>query len=114
MSINSLEEPQHDPNVDGDDVQVRGEEAVDERAKDRTSAEDKHFSGVSVFSRQAEWCGVLVMDLVDVLVQYTGVECLMCCMNDSQNRRSRKEKRVTYQQSGKSPRRRKRRKSEAP
>jgi len=85
VSIDSLEEPQHDPDVDSDNVQVRGEEAVGKRAKNRTSAEDKDFSGVSVFSRQAEWCGVLVVNLVNVLVQYTGVESLMRYKRDSQN-----------------------------
>ena len=68
MSIDSLEQSQHDPNVDRDDVQVRGEEAVGERAKNRASAKDEHFSGVSVFSSEAEWCGVLVVNLMNVLV----------------------------------------------
>ena len=49
MGIDGLEQPQYDPNVDGDDVQIRGKKAVDERTKNRTSPKDEHFSGVSVF-----------------------------------------------------------------
>ena len=48
VRIDSLEQPQHNPNVDRDDVQVRGEEAVDERTKDRASPKDENLSGVSV------------------------------------------------------------------
>jgi len=68
VSIDSLEQSQHDPNIDSDDVQVRGEEAVGERAKNRASAKDEYFSRVSVFSRQAKRCGVFVVNLVNVLV----------------------------------------------
>lgn len=56
VSIDGLEEAEHDPEVDGDDVQVRGEVAVQEGAEDGACAQDEDFSGVCVLGRKTEWC----------------------------------------------------------
>ena len=61
---------------------VHCEETVDKRVKNHASAENEYFSRVSIFSCQTKWYGVLVVDLVNVFVEYTSVECLMCYMKD--------------------------------
>ena len=74
VSINSLEETEGDPDVDGDNVEVVTERAVEDRAADRTSAEDHDLRGVRVLSREPKRCRVLVVDLVDVLVERAPVQ----------------------------------------
>ena len=68
MSVDSLEETQGDPKVDIADVQIPHEVAVQQRAQDSSSAEDKHFSRVSIFCSEPERCRVFMVDLVDVLI----------------------------------------------
>lgn len=77
MSVNSLEQPQNNPKIDSDDVEVFCESAVQDRAGNGTSSKNKHFSGVGVLGGKTEGCGVLVVDFVDVLVQNAGMERLM-------------------------------------
>ena len=48
VRVDSLEETESDPDVHGEDVQVAAEHAVEDGTKDRTSAEDKYLSRVSV------------------------------------------------------------------
>ena len=79
MRINSLEEAKGDPDVDREDVQVVPEHRVEDRPKNRARAEDEHLSGVRVLRSETERCGVLVVDLVDVLVERAPVESLVRC-----------------------------------
>ena len=77
MGINSLEETENNPEVDSDDVQAASEEAVDQGAEDGSSTQDEHLSRMRVLGSQTERSGVLVVNLVDVLVENTGVESLV-------------------------------------
>jgi hypothetical protein len=79
VGVDGLEQPQNNPDVHGKNVQVLGEVAVEEGAADGTGTEDEHFRRVGIFSSKAERRRVLVVDLVDVLVQDTGVESLVSC-----------------------------------
>lgn len=74
MSVDGLEQPENDPDVDGDDVEVGSEETVEERSTDGTGSEDKNLERMGVFSSETERCTVLVVHLVDVLVERTVVE----------------------------------------
>ena len=76
-----MEETECDPDVDGEDVEIAAECAVQEGTGERSSAEDEDFSGVGVFSSKTEGSRVLVVDLVDVLVQRTPVKSLVSCDN---------------------------------
>ena len=77
MSLDRLEEPGNDPDVDGDDVevdagvdkrgQVRRREGHQERAADRAGAEDENFERMSILSREAEGGRKLMVELVNVL-----------------------------------------------
>lgn len=69
VRVDGLEETENDPGVHGQDVKVLGDGAPQDGAADGAEAEDHDFDGRCVFCCQAEWCGVLVVDLVDVLVQ---------------------------------------------
>jgi hypothetical protein len=75
VSIDGLEQPENDPDVDGDDVEVGSEEAVEERSADSTGTKDENLERVGVFSSETERSAVLVVHLVDVLVEGTVVEC---------------------------------------
>lgn len=74
VRIDSLEEPQHDPYVHGQDVQILGDGAPDDRAANCAEAEEKHLDRASVFGGQAKRRRVLVVDLVDHLVEARGVQ----------------------------------------
>lgn len=78
MCIDSLEEPQSDPDVDGQDVEVGSSETVKEGAADGSLSEDEDFKRVGVFSRQSDGGRKLVMQLVDVLVERTPMQSPMC------------------------------------
>jgi hypothetical protein len=79
VRVDGLEKAEDDPEVDGDDVEVLGEVAVDEGAENGACAEDENLSGMGVFSGKTEGRRVLVMDLVDVSVQRAVVEGLVGC-----------------------------------
>lgn len=68
MCVDGLEESQDDPEIDGDYVEVLREVAVQERTGECSCAQDEHLGGVSVLCSETEWCRVLVVNLVDVLV----------------------------------------------
>ena len=79
VGIDGLEETEGDPDVDGDDVQVWLEPAVEQRSDDRSRSENHDFERVGVFCGEAEGRGVFVVELVDVLVEQGRVEELMGC-----------------------------------
>ena len=68
MGVDSLEEAEDDPYVDGYNVQVLREEHVQKRAKDRARTKDEDLSRVGVFSCKAKRRRVPVVDFVNVLV----------------------------------------------
>lgn len=74
VSINSLEQPQNDPNVHGQDVEIAGESTPHNGAANSSESEEHDFDWGSVFCSQAEGSGVLVMDLVDGFVERTPVK----------------------------------------
>ena len=77
MRVDSLEEPEDDPGVDGYDVQVLREEHVQKRAKDRARTKDEDLSRMGVFSCKAKRRRVFVVDFVNVLVQNACMERLV-------------------------------------
>jgi len=77
VSIDSLEQPKYNPDVDSDNVEILREEAIDERAEDGASPEDENFRWVGVFSGQTEGSRVFVMNFVDVLIEDASVEGLV-------------------------------------
>lgn len=79
MRVDSLEEAERDPDVDGEDVQVAREEAVEQGSRDGAGAKDHDLCRVRILSGQTERRRVLVMDFVNVLVEHRRVEELMGC-----------------------------------
>lgn len=77
MCVNGLEEAEGDPHVDGEDVEVTEEIAVQQGSSNRARSENEDFSGVSVLSGETEGCRVLVVDLVDVLVKRSPMQSLV-------------------------------------
>ncbi len=77
VSVDGLEETESNPNIDGEDVEVATEPAVEQRSGEGSGAKDEDFSGVSVLGGQTERSRVLVVDLVNVLVERTPVKSLM-------------------------------------
>lgn len=82
VGINGLEQPQHNPDVDGEYVEVPGKHAVKDRTSQGSESEDEYLSGVSILGRETEWCRIFVMKLVDMFVKDTGVKSLMSCFGD--------------------------------
>ena len=74
MRIDCLEQPQHDPNVHGQNVQFTGDRAPENRTADGAEAKKQDFDWACILGGQAEGCLVLVMDFVDHLVESWGVE----------------------------------------
>lgn len=79
VGVDGLEKPQSYPYIDGDNVEVGGEIAVEEGSTDGASTEDEDFGGVSVLGGETEGSAVLVMHLVDVSVERSIVQGLMSC-----------------------------------
>jgi hypothetical protein len=77
VSIDGLEETESDPEEDGENVEIPGEVAIQERASDGTSAENHDFSGMSVFCGETEGSRVFVVNFVNVFIQRSTVQCLV-------------------------------------
>ena len=89
MRIDGLEQAERDPDVHGEDVQVAGEEAVEEGSADGTHSQNEDFERVSVLCRETEGCRILVVNFVDVLVQRAVVQRLVgevvpCVLEDEE------------------------------
>lgn len=80
MCVDGLEETKDDPDVDGEDVQVLGKVAPEQRTADGSSAEDEHFSRVSVLGSEAKRRRVLVVQLMNVLVEQRCMQSLVGCI----------------------------------
>lgn len=74
VSIDGLEQTQHNPNVHGENVQVTSKSAPEDRATDCTETQNHNFDWRRVFSSQAKGSRVLVVDFVNGLVEGTPVE----------------------------------------
>lgn len=75
VGIDSLEKTEANPDVHGQDVEVATVEVAEaDWREDSAETKQKNFDGMGVFSGEAEWSGVLVVDLVDVLVEWAPVE----------------------------------------
>jgi len=74
MSVDSLEQPQHHPNVDIDDVQGLQWEAVGERAQIVASTKDENLKDEYIY-QQAELCRVFVVGLMNMLYKIPAWDC---------------------------------------
>lgn len=79
MRIDSLEESESNPNVDGKDVQVAREVTVQEWASNRACAKDEDLCRMCVFRGKTERCRIFVVDLVNMLVQWSKMQRLVGC-----------------------------------
>lgn len=77
VSINSLEQPQNDPNVNSDNVEVASKCGVEDGASEGSSTKNEYFGRVGIFSSKAKGCRVLVVQFVDMLVEDTSMERLV-------------------------------------
>ena len=71
VGIDSLEQAQHNPNIHSEDMQVTGESTPEDWAADGPEAQNHHFNGGSIFGGQTKWCGILMVDFVNSLVEWT-------------------------------------------
>ncbi len=55
-------------------MEIFGDCTPDDWANDSAETEEQHFDRTCVFSRQAERCGILVVDFVDHLVESRGMQ----------------------------------------
>lgn len=69
MRIDGLEQPRHDPEIHGQDVQIACEGAPEDGAADGAEAEHQDFDRGGVFCGESKGRGVLVVDFVDVFVE---------------------------------------------
>lgn len=89
VSVHGLPQTEDDPGVHGDDVEVAGEVAVEERSTDGAHAEDQDLQRVGVLSSETEGRRVLVMEFVNPAVERSVVKGLVgdvvpCVFNDEE------------------------------
>ena len=77
MSVNSLEQTECDPDVDGKDMEVAGEIAPQNRTSNGARAKNHDLSRVGVLGSEPERCGVLMVDFMDMLVEERHMESLV-------------------------------------
>ena len=75
VSVDSLEQPQYNPNVHGENVEVTGYCTPEDRAANSTETENHNFDRRSIFSCHAKGGRILVVDLVNSLVKGTPMKC---------------------------------------
>lgn len=69
VRINGLEEPQNNPNIHCENVQVLRDRTPQDWRSNSTKAKTQDFNRTRVLGGQAKWRRVLVMNLVDVFVK---------------------------------------------
>lgn len=117
MGVDGLEKTEADPDVDGDDVQVWLEPAVEEWPANRPRSEDHDFKRMCVFRGETEGCGIFVVELVNVFIEQGCMEELVCCRHKdvrqygSKGLRQASAGRSTNRNSGTCPRRQRRKRA---
>ena len=71
MCVYHLKEPKSDPRVYCDEMDLIDEDTVQERSADSAYTENDDLYRVGVLSSETEWGAVLVMDFVDVTIEWT-------------------------------------------
>ena len=71
MRIDRLEESEHDPQIHCQDVQISGDCAPEDWAADGPEAEAHDFDGGGVFSCKAKRRRILVMNFMDVFIEWS-------------------------------------------
>ncbi len=74
VRIDGLKQPQHDPDVHGQDVQFARDDAPEDGHADGADAQQHDLDGRRIFCCQSEGGRILVMQLVDVLVQWSPMQ----------------------------------------
>lgn len=74
VRVNGLEQTQHDPNQNGDQVHVAEKVGPEQRAADSAQTSNSDLDRVGVLGGQAKGRGVAVVLLVNVLVQGANVQ----------------------------------------
>jgi len=77
VGVDSLEKTERDPDVDGEDVEVAAEPAVQKRSGEGSSAENEDLCRVCVLGSKTEGSRVLVVNLVDMFVEGTPMKSLV-------------------------------------
>jgi hypothetical protein len=68
VGIDGLEEAENYPHVHRQDVEISGIPAVQQWSRQCPGSQNKGLYGVSILSRETEWCGVLMMQFVDMFI----------------------------------------------
>jgi hypothetical protein len=74
VRINSLKQPQHNPRIHGQDMQIVRDGTPEDGTNDGAKAEKQHLNRTGVLGRQPKRGRVLMVDLVDHLVELGRVE----------------------------------------
>lgn len=69
VSVDGLMKTQGNPDIDGEDVQVVREVAIQERASNGAHSEDEDLERVRELGGEAERCAISVVQLVDLAIQ---------------------------------------------
>ena len=77
MCVNGLEQTQRDPNIDSENMEVACKVTVKHGSSDRASAENEHLGGVGVLGSKTKRCRILVVELVNIFVQYSPMKRLV-------------------------------------
>lgn len=90
VRVDGLEQPQQNPRVHGQDVQVARGAAPDDGGHDGAEAEDHDLDGRGVLGGEAEGGRVLVVDLMNVLVERAPVQrpvrpVVPCVLHDEED-----------------------------
>jgi hypothetical protein len=90
VRIDSLKQPQHDPRIHGQNMQIVGDCTPDDGTDDGAKAQEQHLNRASVFGRQPEGRRVLMVDLVDHLVELGCVQrpvrpVVPCVLHDEED-----------------------------
>ena len=71
VGIDSLEQAQHNPDIHSENMQVTNQSTPEDRGADGPEAENHHFNRRSIFGGQTKWCGILMVNFVNSLVEWT-------------------------------------------
>lgn len=77
MCVDGLEQTERDPNIYSENVEVARKVTVEDGTSDRASAKDKHLGRVRVLGSKTKRSRILVVELVNVLVQWSPMKSLV-------------------------------------
>lgn len=94
VGVDGLEEAENNPDIHRQNVEISRIPAVQQRSRQGPCTQNEGLHRVGILSRKTEWCSILMVQFMNMLVENTGVEHLVGCKRKKKIRNMKDDSRI--------------------